>query len=153
VAGVFGCCLVLLLVGVALPPVLPQVRCALNTPFHPYLACTYWKLGGVFSVALSLKLPSASVTRHHLPRSPDFPLIAKPAVTFLPGVDGTLGGDGCLANPHPCVHPAFRGTNSSPLDTTITPGSPATTSPIIATGAGTAAIAWHLLVGSVNSSS
>ena len=35
------------------------------------------KRGGIFSVALSLKSPSPGVTRHPLPRSPDFPHCTK----------------------------------------------------------------------------
>jgi hypothetical protein len=53
--------LVLLLVGFALPLALPQARCALAAPFHP---CRN-KSGGLFSVALSLRLPPPDVIRHH----------------------------------------------------------------------------------------
>ena len=45
-------------------------RCALTTPFHPY----HGGHGGIFSVALSLGLPSPGVTRHPDPVEPDFPL-------------------------------------------------------------------------------
>ena len=46
--------LVLLRVGFTLPPRLPEERCALTAPFHPYPGgCR----GGVFSVALSVNYP------------------------------------------------------------------------------------------------
>ncbi len=61
-------CLVLLPVGLALPPPLPAARCALTAPFHPYP-----RTGGIFSVALSLRSPSPDVIRHRVLWSPDFP--------------------------------------------------------------------------------
>ncbi len=45
--------LVLLRVGFTLPFALPQKRCALTAPFHPYLPCLR-KTGGIFSVALAV---------------------------------------------------------------------------------------------------
>ena len=46
--------LVLLRVGFTLPPRLPEARCALTAPFHPYPGgCR----GGTFSVALSVNYP------------------------------------------------------------------------------------------------
>ena len=57
--------LVLLLVGFALPPSLLTARCALTTPFHPYLTNHEDAPGGLLSVALSLELPPPGVTRHH----------------------------------------------------------------------------------------
>ncbi len=53
--------LALLPVGLALPVRLPVPRCALTAPFHPY-PCR--NKGGLFSVALSLRLPWPGVTRH-----------------------------------------------------------------------------------------
>jgi len=53
---------VLLPVGFALPPALPQARCALTAPFHPYRSCLPKRdaaNGGLFSVALSLGLTPA----------------------------------------------------------------------------------------------
>src|SRR5438552_17367348 len=72
--------LVLLRAGFCLPPVLPRARCALTAPFHPYpptLAGAFRrvgelrrasprglptvarsaKVGGIFSVPLSFRLP------------------------------------------------------------------------------------------------
>ena len=44
-----------------MPPLLPMARCALTTPFHPYLSrgVSATRPGGLFSVALSvgLRLP------------------------------------------------------------------------------------------------
>jgi len=59
--------LVLLPVGFSLPPPLPVARCALAAPFHPCrppAEVAARGLGGVFSVALSLRSPSPGVTRH-----------------------------------------------------------------------------------------
>ena len=58
--------LVLLPVGFTVPPMFPLARCALTTPFHPYLC----KKGGIFSVALSLGLPPPGVTRHRVSVEP-----------------------------------------------------------------------------------
>ncbi len=49
----------LLPAGLAMPDLLPDPRWALTPPFHPYPQFT----GGLFSVALSLGLPRAGVTR------------------------------------------------------------------------------------------
>ena len=56
--------LVLLPVGFTVPLLLPDARCALTAPFHPYLVpCGQ---GGLLSVALSLGLPPPGVTRHRV---------------------------------------------------------------------------------------
>ena len=60
--------LVLLQVGFTLPRLLPDARCALTAPFHPYLL-----LGGLFSVALSVGSHPPGVTWHSAQWSPDFP--------------------------------------------------------------------------------
>jgi len=57
---------VLLPVGFALPPPLPEARCALTAPFHPYPP----KAGGLLSVALSLGSPPPGVTRHRVSVEP-----------------------------------------------------------------------------------
>src|ERR1700753_3885457 len=47
--------LVLLPVGLAVPPLLPETRCALTAPFQP---CRGFRpVGGFISVALSLRFP------------------------------------------------------------------------------------------------
>jgi len=51
---------------------LPISRCALTTPFHPYLI--FYKFGGFFSVALVVRLLFPGVTWHLALWSPDFPL-------------------------------------------------------------------------------
>jgi len=56
--------LVLLPVGLAMPLSLPNARCALTAPFQP--CRTFAVLGGVISVALSLKLPPPDVIRHRV---------------------------------------------------------------------------------------
>lgn len=55
--------LALLRVGFAMRALLPEPRCAFTAPFHP---CLYplGAIGGILSVALSLRFPSAGVTRH-----------------------------------------------------------------------------------------
>jgi hypothetical protein len=64
---------VLLPVGFALPPLLPEARCALTAPFHPCpsrgagMRCLP---GGLFSVALSLGSPPPAVSRHRIPVEP-----------------------------------------------------------------------------------
>ena len=60
--------LVLLRVGFSLPRLLPDARCALTAPFHPYL-----QAGGIFSVALSVDSRLPGVTWHSALWSPDFP--------------------------------------------------------------------------------
>ena len=62
----------LLQTGSAMPLPLPEARWALTPPFHPYLT-EQARSGGLFSVALSLKLPSPGVTRRLALWSPDFP--------------------------------------------------------------------------------
>ncbi len=58
---------VLLPVGFAVPPPLPEARCALTAPFHP---CRGTCRGGLFSVALSLGSPPPGVTRHRVSMEP-----------------------------------------------------------------------------------
>ena len=58
--------LVLLPVGFTVPPLLPEARCALTAPFHPYPA----RPGGLLSVALSLRSLSPGVTRHRVSVEP-----------------------------------------------------------------------------------
>ncbi len=58
--------LALLRVGFTMPSLLPKTRCALTAPFHPY----QHKVGGIFSVALSLGSPPADVIRHPIPVEP-----------------------------------------------------------------------------------
>ena len=56
---------VLLPVGFAVPPPLPEARCALTAPFHPYPAfARALRRGGLLSVALSLGSPPPAVNRH-----------------------------------------------------------------------------------------
>ena len=54
--------LVLLPVGFTLPYLLPDMRCALTAPFHPYL----YKTGGILSVALSIDSRRPDVIRHRI---------------------------------------------------------------------------------------
>lgn len=68
--------LVLLRVGFSLPRLLPDVRCALTAPFHPYQNLTLRGFGGIFSVALSVGFHLPGVTWHSVLWSPDFPLLA-----------------------------------------------------------------------------
>ena len=63
--------LVLLRVGFSLPRLLPDARCALTAPFHPYR-----QAGGIFSVALSVGSRLPGVTWHSTRWSPDFPPLA-----------------------------------------------------------------------------
>jgi hypothetical protein len=60
--------LVLLPVGLAKPVLLPGPRCALTAPFQP--CRTFRVLGGVISVALSLRSPSPAVSRHRVSVEP-----------------------------------------------------------------------------------
>src|SRR5262245_39927787 len=60
---------VLLPVGFAVPPPLPEARCALTAPFHP-CPCGLPRPGGLFSVALSLGSPPAAVSRHRQSMEP-----------------------------------------------------------------------------------
>src|SRR5215472_14393970 len=64
---------VLLPVRFAVPPALPQARCALTAPFHPYPslpASASDGSGGLFSVALSLGLRPPDVIRHRMSMEP-----------------------------------------------------------------------------------
>src|SRR5262245_20300097 len=64
---------VLLPVGFAVPPALPQARCALTAPFHPYRSSAQVASdgsGGLFSVALSLGLRPPDVIRHRMSMEP-----------------------------------------------------------------------------------
>jgi hypothetical protein len=62
---------VLLPVGFTLPPPLPGPRCALTAPFHPCPRAQFpGRLGGLFSVALSLGSPPPAVSRHRIPVEP-----------------------------------------------------------------------------------
>ena len=61
--------LVLLQVGFAMPVPLPDVRCALTAPFHPYLIPSR-AIGGLLSVALSVSLRCPGVTWHLCPLEP-----------------------------------------------------------------------------------
>ena len=54
-----------------MPTLLPALRCALTTPFHPYLKYQ----GGILSVALSVDFHPPGVTWHFALWSPDFPLV------------------------------------------------------------------------------
>jgi hypothetical protein len=68
--------LVLLPAGFALPSPLPSTRCALTAPFQPCRhACA--RLGGIFSVALSVGSRPPGVTWRRAMRSPDFPLFSR----------------------------------------------------------------------------
>jgi hypothetical protein len=58
---------VLLPVWFAMPFPLPDPRCALTAPFHPYLIR---RGGGSFSVALSLGSPPPDVIRHRMSMEP-----------------------------------------------------------------------------------
>ncbi|MES1940327.1 hypothetical protein T5B8_08794 [Salinisphaera sp. T5B8] len=51
---------------------LPDARCALTAPFHPYLARER-AIGGLLSVALSVGSRLPGVTWHPALWSPDFP--------------------------------------------------------------------------------
>ena len=67
--------LALLQVGFTLPLLLPTMRCALTTPFHPYPKSK--ERGGIFSVALSVNSHPPDVIWHFVLRSPDFPPMLK----------------------------------------------------------------------------
>ncbi len=71
---------VLLPVGFAVPLPSPETRCALTAPFHPYHGQYATRRGGLFSVALSLRLarpapvnPRRTLSGTVRPWSPDFP--------------------------------------------------------------------------------
>ena len=61
---------VLLPVGFAMPLPLPDARCALTAPFHPYPSMPKHAKGGSFSVALSLGSPPPDVIRHRFSVEP-----------------------------------------------------------------------------------
>src|SRR5260370_13520101 len=73
---------VLLPVGFAVPPPLPEARCALAAPFHPCRGI-FTPRRSAFSVALSLGSPPPDVIRHRMSMEPG---LSSPA-TFrsLPG--------------------------------------------------------------------
>src|SRR5580693_5878658 len=83
---------VLLPVGFAVPPALPQARCALTAPFHPYRPppTPYpasgggqgGGTGGLFSVALSLGSHPPDVIRHRLSTEPGLSSPASPSHTL-----------------------------------------------------------------------
>ncbi|ETZ05071.1 hypothetical protein K737_300498 [Holospora undulata HU1] len=54
------------------------MRCALTAPFHPYRFIN----GGIFSVALSLKLPWPSVTRRCVFVEPGLSSLTLPVTAF-----------------------------------------------------------------------
>jgi len=58
---------------------LPDARCALTAPFHPYLI----RSGGIFSVALSVGSRLPGVTWHPALWSPDFPPSMMTAIAWL----------------------------------------------------------------------
>ena len=60
----------------------PDYWCALTAPLHPYL-----RIGGLFSVALSLRSPSLAVSQHPALWSPDFPQVLRPAIISLTCLD------------------------------------------------------------------
>jgi hypothetical protein len=86
--------LVLLPVGFTLPPPLPAARCALTAPFHP---CRPWhpngshRLGGLLSVALSLRSPSPGVTRHRVSVEPG---LSSPRPRIAPGREAAIRPSG-----------------------------------------------------------
>jgi hypothetical protein len=77
--------LVLLPVGFTLPSPLPATRCALTAPFHPCRPRSQERnpgLGGLLSVALSLRSPSPGVTRHRISVEPG---LSSPRPRIAPG--------------------------------------------------------------------
>ena len=73
--------LALLQAGFAVPSPLPSTRCALTAPFHPCRRARA-RLGGVFSVALSVGSRPLGVTQRLTLWSPDFPHAAASAAPF-----------------------------------------------------------------------
>lgn len=65
--------LLLLPMGFSLPPASLRVRCALAAPFHPCRGTFCLPLGGLFSVALSVKSLRLAVSQHRALWSSDFP--------------------------------------------------------------------------------
>jgi hypothetical protein len=76
--------LVLLRTGFTLPLALPQARCALTAPFHPYPSRRGGR-GGIFSVALAVGSRPPGVTWRPVLRSPDFPPSREIPEQRLPG--------------------------------------------------------------------
>jgi len=114
--------LVLLRAGFALPALLPGLRWALTPPFHPFPwpfpAFAGWgRRGGLLSVALSLGLRRAAVSRRPVFLEPGLSSrIQLPAYQRLPGLlvlNGIIGpGDGERKGglcPAGCLQPALRG--------------------------------------------
>ena len=92
---------VLLPVGFAVPPPLPDARCALTAPFHP-CPCRSPCAGGLFSVALSLGSPPAAVSRHRRSLEPGLSSTGRvwpqslftrqrPSGQLAPGIRGLAG--------------------------------------------------------------
>ena len=75
--------------GVCRAGPLPDSRCALTAPFHPYHARLATPFGGLLSVALSVGSRRPGVTWHRALWSPDFPRHSFPSkwirMTRLPG--------------------------------------------------------------------
>jgi len=67
--------------GLPCHELLPVMRCALTTPFHPYLS--YKKLGGLLSAALAVSSRFPDVIWHFVLWSPDFPRNVSPFRDYL----------------------------------------------------------------------
>jgi hypothetical protein len=75
----------LLPVGFAVPPPLPEARCALAAPFHPHpQAPRGAPAGRLLSVALSLGSPPPGVTRHRLSVEPGLSSPAQAGAAIRP---------------------------------------------------------------------
>ena len=92
--------LILLPVGFALPPLLPEARCALTAPFHPY---PRQAAGGLFSVALSLGLPPAAVSRHRV--------LLEPGLSSTGTLARSSFRESCAAHPAAAVRRAGSGAH------------------------------------------
>jgi hypothetical protein len=68
---------------------LPPMRCALTTPFHPY-HLGFTQKGGLFSAALSVDSRPPGVTWHLALWSPDFPLFSSYQVREKQRLPGRL---------------------------------------------------------------
>jgi len=90
--------LALLPAGFAVPQVLPPARCALTTPFHPYLRSLpqgEFAHRRYLSVALSVGSRPPGVTWRRIRRSPDFPLhFARNTAIAWPTPGATIPPDG-----------------------------------------------------------
>jgi hypothetical protein len=100
---------VLLPVGFALPPPLPEARCALTAPFHPCPQAPTrlpgrMRVGGLFSVALSLGSPPPAVSRHRSFVEPGLSSTAS-AVSGLAAATVRPSGD-TETEPGPCPRQA-----------------------------------------------